>query len=114
VENRPKTDITQFRGPAGLIAGTRVHRPISNRGSCACWREADLVAEGFELADGPALGLVWIAPEVVVGAGVGVDLAVGEHVTCCGENDVFNRDEGFFGTPAGSDPSVFLGEEGVP
>jgi hypothetical protein len=42
--------------------------------------EADLVAEGFELADHARLGFGGDTSSEVVGAGITVEVAVGEHV----------------------------------
>jgi len=40
----------------------------------------DVEAEGFELGDGAGLGLGWLSSGVVVGAGIAVEITVGEHV----------------------------------
>ena len=50
---------------------------------------------------------------VVVGAGVAVEVAVGEQVPGGDDHGVFDSDDGAHGSAAGGDAFVFGGEVGV-
>ena len=79
----------------------------------ACWgcfSDGDVVAEGFELADGAGPGLGRVAPGEVVGAEVAVELAGGEHVPGRDEYGVFECDDGFDPAAAGGKTLVFGGQ----
>ena len=74
------------------------------------WFEGDAVAEGFELADRSGLRLAGRAG-VVVGAGVAVEVAVGEHVPGGDEHRVFDGDKGFHRAAVGTAMRLYFAEK---
>lgn len=74
--------------------------------------EADSVAEGLELADRACLGFGGDTSSEVVGAGVTVEVAVGEHVPGRDEYGMLHGNKCFHRTPAGGVAPVFGREIG--
>ena len=75
--------------------------------------EDDLVAQGFELSDRAGFGFGRCLPGEVVGSGVFVEFAGGEHVPGRGEHGVFDPYECFHRSAPGGEASVLCGEVGV-
>src|SRR5271163_198988 len=75
--------------------------------------EGDAVAEGLELFDRAGLGLGWDVSGEVVGAGVAVEGAVGEHVPPRDQHRVLNGDERFHRPAAVGDAPVLRAEVGA-
>lgn len=65
--------------------------------------EADAVAEGFEVADRACFGLREDTAGEVVGAGITLELGVGEHLPVRDEYGVLHGDKCFHRTTAGGD-----------
>lgn len=75
--------------------------------------EGDAVAEGLELFDRSCFCRCRLACGVVVGAGVAVEVAVGEQVPGGDDHGVFGGDDGAHGSAAGGDAFVLGREVGV-
>ena len=86
---------------------------VGELGGFGEWFEGDAVAQGVELADCSGFGGGGLACGVVVGAGVAVELAVGEQVPGGDDHGVFDGDNGAHGSAPGGDAFVFGREVGV-
>ena len=82
-------------------------------GGIGKWLQGDAVAEGLKLFDRSCFGGVRSVRGVVVGAGVAVEVTVGEQVPGGDDHGVFDGDDGAHGSAAGGDAFVFGGEVGV-
>lgn len=63
----------------------RLNLPVGSLSGQLKWLEDDLVAQGLELSDRAGLSFGWCLPGEVVGSGVFVEFAGGEHVPGSGE-----------------------------